>query len=168
MRVFIYIAFTVLIYSCSSQETANSENEMIAFDSSFVMLYNLEQESKTTDKGYKSDDENKIDPIAAQLTLNIERKIKEIKELQNLAFDPQLDPEMKEKVKEAILKIYPSEKLLLPDFEILDVKQNQRLSLDSSGYHGVFDLKFRSGTQSLPVHYESDLESGWKLSPSHF
>jgi hypothetical protein len=90
-------------------------------------------------------------------------KLQDVKELQALYHNPEIDEEMKQEIAIALNEITKEVDLLDPNLQIRDFKQKEEVSSNELGYLGVFQIETSSGIQDVKIGFKNEINNELEL-----
>jgi hypothetical protein len=101
--------------------------------------------------------------VLPELSEHVLVKLQDIKELQTLYHNPEIDKEMKLEIAEALNKINNEVDLLKPELQIKKFNQLEAIQSGDTGYFGVFKIETSSGIQEVKIGYQNQTNDELEL-----
>ncbi len=155
-----YIVLIGCLLSCGQEEMQSPSSSSKSENSLAKVSRERSDEVETTVFAKLQDSDSEVLP---ELSEHVLVKLQDIKELQALYHNPEIDKEMKFEIAEALNKINNEVDLLKPELQIKTFDQLEGIQSNELGYFGVFKIETSSGIQEVKIGYQNQTNDELEL-----
>lgn len=142
-----------MVFSCGQAKMSSNYAPQSSLEMDSLFESNEEQIQQA--------DSSSID--SEELSALIESKLNDIKELQTLYHNPEIDQEMKFEIGETLKQITQKTDLLKPEFQLVDFNQISKIKSSHNGYFGVYKIQTSLGINEVEIGYSIQPNNHLKL-----